>query len=48
VPIFLHSRLALPALKARAKECSAVGFVEKDSPGLVREISAFLGGARRS
>jgi chemotaxis response regulator CheB len=48
VPIFLHSRLELSALKARAKECSAVGFVEKDAPGLVREISAFLGGAKRS
>lgn len=46
VPIFLHSRLERSALKARAAECKAVGYVEKGSTTLVREVSAFLNGPK--
>ncbi len=47
VPVFVHSRLKGAALKARAAECSAAGYLEKGSSTLARDIGAFLAGRAR-
>jgi two-component system chemotaxis response regulator CheB len=48
VPVFLHSRLPVAELRARASELLAAGFVPKGDVGaLVREVNAYLGGAQR-
>jgi chemotaxis response regulator CheB len=48
VPIFVHSRLKGAALKSRAAECSAAGYLEKGSSTLARDIGAFLATRGRS
>lgn len=48
VPVFLHSRLPVAELRAKASEVGAAGFVRKgELPALVREVTSFLGGAQR-
>lgn len=47
VPVMLHSKLEATALKARAKEVGALGFIRKGSASLLREVDAFLGSSHR-
>ncbi|MEW5741557.1 MAG: chemotaxis-specific protein-glutamate methyltransferase CheB [Myxococcota bacterium] len=48
VPVFLHSRLPVAELRAKASELGAAGFVRKgELATMVREVTSFLGGAQR-
>lgn len=48
VPVFVHANLGINDLRTRATEVGAAGYVRKgDTATLVREVTAFLGGATR-
>jgi DNA-binding response OmpR family regulator len=48
VPVFLVSKLGLAELRARAQDVGAAGYARKgETATLVREVTAFLGGATR-